>query len=270
MLLLVGLAQVAYVLADCGRTPITPMISGYIVGGNEARAHSLPWTISMGMYYYGQDIGHFCGGSIVTDEFIVTAAHCLEYDYLKPYVTVGSHSLSQTDVYEERYEVAQVLVHPGYKRGDAMIHDIALLKLKTKITFTDGVQPVCLPEATQTWDEDVMFLVSGWGGLQEGKAGPDVLNQVMLPYYNHADCYVKLFGLIHEEVLCAGYEQGGKDSCQGDSGGPLVTLVDGQWTLGGVVSWGFGCARANAPGVYTDVAKYRAWIEHYTLGGKHP
>merc|ERR1712168_963649 len=133
-------------------------------------------------------------------------------------------------------------------------------------THLRGVQPACLPQKTQQWDDDVMFLVSGWGAVREGGRAPDTLQQVMVPHFNHDKC-AKILAYrnrIPDTVICAGYPEGGKDSCQGDSGGPLVTLIDGEWTLAGVVSWGIGCARRGKPGVYTDVAKYIDWIEANT------
>merc|ERR1719210_772708 len=104
-----------------------------------------------------------------------------------------------------------------------------------------------------------MFLASGWGSLGDSYATK--LMQVSLPYITQETCSGLLGSYrIHEAVICAGYQEGGKDSCQGDSGGPLATIVNDKWTLAGVVSWGTGCAQENRPGVYTHVAKYLDFI----------
>jgi len=265
-ILLVCLAQVSWVLGDCGQTPIEPSVSGFIVGGNEARAHSLPWQISLQAQMFGFNMGHICGGTVISNKYIVTAAHCLTNPMMSYKVVVGAHSLRKTESYQSTLDVEEVIVHKGYAASDGEEDDIALLKVSGSIEYNDGVQPACLPDKSQEWNEDHTFIVSGWGAVKEGGSSPDKLQQVMVPYFDHDKCNTMPFywGKIGEGVLCAGYPEGRKDACQGDSGGPLVTLIDGDWTLAGVVSWGIGCARANRPGVYTDVAKYIDWIDNNT------
>merc|ERR1719228_1732795 len=266
LLLLVALAQVSWVLGDCGKPAISPNVNAFIVGGNEATAHSLPWQISLQATYFGFDLGHICGGSIINDQYIVTAAHCLTNPVMGFKVVVGAHSLRRGSDYQETFVVDKVIIHESYDENDGSVGDIALLKLADKITYSDGVQPACLPKKTQVYDDDDEFLVSGWGALTEGGSSPDKLQQVIVPHFNHDKCNKIPFyaGRIPDTVICAGYPEGRKDACQGDSGGPLVTLIDDEWTLAGVVSWGIGCARRNRPGVYTDVAKYIDWIEDHT------
>merc|ERR1712121_105106 len=262
VILLVGLAQVSWVLGDCGQTPLSPITTGFIVGGYEARPHSLPWQISLQGEFFGFDMGHFCGGTIISDRYVLTAAHCLGRN-MKYKVVVGAHSLRTTDTYQKTIYVDEVIIHEGYNSNDITKNDIALLKLSESIQYSDGVQPACLPAKTQEYDDDTYFTVSGWGTLSAGGAMPDKLQQVEVPHFDRVDCNNLLAsrGSIPETALCAGYPEGGKDSCQGDSGGPLVTLIDGDWTVAGVVSWGIGCASKNRPGVYTNVAKYIDWIE---------
>merc|ERR1711942_338050 len=91
LILLVGLAQVSLVLGDCGKTAFSPLVSGFIVGGSEAVPHSLPWQISLQGEYYGWELGHFCGGTIISDRYILTAAHCLGGSYQYK-VVVGAFS----------------------------------------------------------------------------------------------------------------------------------------------------------------------------------
>merc|ERR1712198_161752 len=212
--LLFGLLQAAHVLGDCGKTPIQPNVNAFIVGGSQARPHSLPWQISLQGSYYGYDTGHFCGGTIISDKYIITAAHCLTEDGMSYRVVVGAHSLRQADNYEASLPVEKVIIHEGYDDEEGTEDDIALLKLKGSIEYSDAVQPICLPAKTQEWDEDDMFLVSGWGAKKEGGGTPDKLHQVMVPYYNNDKCNSLRFykGSIHDKVICAGYPKGRKDA----------------------------------------------------------
>jgi len=141
-----------------------------------------------------------------------------------------------------------------------MHDDIALIKIQGSFSFSRTVQPVCLPSRGQEWGSRQSFLVSGWGSLSSGGSSPDKLMQVTVPKYDQRYCEQD-YGAnkIWEHVICAGFENGGKDSCQGDSGGPLVARIGGRFTLAGVVSWGYGCAKAGYPGVYTHVSHYIDW-----------
>jgi len=244
-------------LVQCGQTPIQPNLNGFIVGGVEARPNSLPWQVGMGEVGWGQS----CGGSIINKNTVITAAHCITpgLDY---WIVAGQHKkYGYDDPYYRKYEISKVIVHPDYR--SVTRYDIAILKTKEDIEFNDGVQPICLPPADQAYGEDrTMFLASGWGSLGNGWATH--LMQVALPYISTNTCQGLLGSRsIHDSVICAGYLEGGKDSCQGDSGGPLATVIDDRWTLSGIVSWGYGCAQRNQPGVYTHVAKYLHFINQY-------
>merc|ERR1719187_1122539 len=105
LFILVSLAQVSWVLGDCGKPAIDPNVSAFIVGGTEAVAHSLPWQISLQATYYGYDIGHICGGSIISERYVVTAAHCLTNKAMTFRVVVGAHSLGRQDSYQATHEV---------------------------------------------------------------------------------------------------------------------------------------------------------------------
>merc|ERR1712004_394879 len=241
---------------ECGKTPIQPNLNGFIVGGVEARPNSLPWQVAVGEVGWGTG----CGGSIINKNTVITAAHCIKQG-AKYYFVAGQHK--KYDYYGPYYKKysAKVIVHPDYR--SLTKNDIAIMKTDEDIEFNDGVQPICLPPADQEYGEErTMFLASGWGSLGNGYASH--LMQVGLPYISVSTCQ-KMLGRwsIHEAVICAGYAAGGKDSCQGDSGGPLATVVDEKWTLAGVVSWGYGCAQRNKPGVYTHVAKYLDFINQH-------
>merc|ERR1711862_166636 len=138
-------------------------------------------------------------------------------------------------------------------------NDISLLKFEAPLTMNDFVQGIALPEAGHTATGDC--IVSGWGTLSEGGATPDVLQKVAVPVVTDDECR-DAYGAsqIEDSMICAGVQAGGKDSCQGDSGGPFACDDTGSRYLAGVVSWGYGCARPNFPGVYTEVSYFVDWI----------
>jgi len=251
--------------ASCGRTPIRPNVSGFIVGGVEARPHSLPWQIGLGKMYGSSYGGQICGGSIVSENIVITAAHCISPG-TKYYVVIGQHNKNKPDKYTKKIKVTEAITHPSWNDRNIIRYDIAILRLSESITFNDGVQPICIPESGASYADNAKFLVSGWGALKEGGWGSSVLMQLVAPHIPLSTCRKYLGSSVHENVLCAGYLEGGKDSCQGDSGGPLATVVGGKWTLAGVVSWGYGCAQRGKPGVYTKVASYLDFVNKYVSG----
>merc|ERR1712004_195871 len=260
------LAQVSVVFgASCGSTPIRPNLNGFIVGGVEARPHSLPWQIRLG-YTEGRYAYTMCGGSIVSERFVITAAHCIELSKpnRKYNVIVGMHNRRKRDCYYKKVDVKRVIVHPSWNENRiAAGNDIAILELSESLRFNDAVQPICLATRGQSYRESDRFVVSGWGALSEGGRSPDALQQLVVPFISESRCKRATRMRSMPGQLCAGYLEGGKDSCQGDSGGPLAAKIDGKWTLAGVVSWGVGCARRNSPGVYTNVGEFRSFIDKY-------
>lgn len=109
-------------------------------------------------------------------------------------------------------------------------------------------------------------VVTGWGAIREGGPTSDTLQEVQVPIMSNSECRKSKYGerRITDNMLCAGYKDGGKDSCQGDSGGPLHVVQHGQHQLAGVVSWGEGCAKGGYPGVYARVNRYGTWIRSLT------
>merc|ERR1712004_120534 len=264
--IVVSLAQATVVFGtSCGNTPFRPNLNGFIVGGVEARPHSLPWQIRLG-YNDGKYSYTMCGGSIVSDRYVITAAHCIEISEPNRdhFVIVGMHNRRRADQYYKRVGVKRVIVHPGWNENRiAAGNDIAILELSLSLRFNDAVQPICLPSSSQTYTESDRFVVSGWGNLREDGRSPDTLQQLVVPYLKDSTCMRVSYLRSMLGQLCAGDLSGGKDSCQGDSGGPLAAKINGKWTLAGVVSWGRGCARRNAPGFYANVAYYRSFIDKY-------
>ncbi|KAM7003464.1 ovochymase-2 [Tautogolabrus adspersus] len=257
-----------------------------VVGGTEAVNGSHPWLVSL--KYRGS---HFCGGAILTDRWIMTAAHCfatLSKGFLSGVrVVVGEFDQRVVDEEEQVFLIKSVSVHEKYHHALPMSYDIALIKLDQHIRlgrFPSSVQPICLPLPDDSI-APTTCIVGGWEGRPSA-----VLREVQLDLVDPAKCRfilrtVKSSILIQRPawplpamtVLCAGSERGGRDACQGDSGGPLVcpkSSGSGHWIVLGVTSWGKGCGRSwennssrppsrrGSPGVFTDVRLLLPWIKH--------
>jgi len=252
--------------AKCGCTPIAPNLNGFIVGGVDARPYSLPWQVRLG-YKIGGSSWTNCGGSIVANKYVITAAHCIkDLENRQYYVMAGINNYRHywNDKYYKKISASKVISHPSWDAANvAKGNDIAIIELSESLSFNNGIQPICLPSAGHSYKADTHFIVSGWGTTSEGGRSSDKLKQTIVNHVDLKTCEKQLgrsrSGLPGQ--LCAA--EAGKDSCQGDSGGPLVTKINNKWVLSGVVSWGYGCARANSPGAYTDVAQYRAFIDKH-------
>ena len=243
-----------------------------IVGGTTAPANMAPWQVSLQRAAGGGRWRHVCGGSLIHPSWVLTAAHCL-YDGggalrspREVSVVHGTQSLSSGG---ERRRAARLVPHERY-RGDrpaSQGNDIALIRLSSPFPASRA-QTVQL-QSRQLEDAfgfpGACSVVTGWGGVDARAVPPDRLRAVDVPIVDNETCAGRYGGSITDGQVCAGYRQGTMDSCQGDSGGPLV--VPGGptgWTQIGVVSWGVGCARPGAYGVYTRVSSYIGWILEQT------
>lgn len=247
--------------ALCGR-PVTPprncSRSDRIVGGCEAAQHSWPWAIQLGKIstFFGTNYTQWiCGGSIISPIHILTAAHCVSGSTQKPevfLVKVGQHDTQRPSQYHKIHNVSAVHAHPDYD-SRTIDNDVAIITLKEPIVMNNGVASVCLADTVcPTLGQS--HTVVGWGEQNaNGRATAQTLQQVDVKAWNSSTCNLPAHygGKITNQMFCAGTT--GKDSCQGDSGGPIVAEVGDSWVQNGVVSWGYGCAAANKPGVYTKI-----------------
>uniref|UniRef100_A0A3Q2G3F2 Transmembrane serine protease 5 n=1 Tax=Cyprinodon variegatus TaxID=28743 RepID=A0A3Q2G3F2_CYPVA len=163
------------------------------------------------------------------------------------------------------YVVEKIIYNKNYNHR-SHDSDIALIKLRRPLNFSDTIRPICLPPYDYDLPGGTQCWISGWGYTQPDVHSPATLKEAPVPIITTKRCNSSCMynGEITPRMLCAGYTEGKVDACQGDSGGPLVCPDENLWRLAGVVSWGTGCAEPNYPGVYTKVAEFLDWIYDMT------
>ncbi|KAL7286311.1 hypothetical protein TKK_0019271 [Trichogramma kaykai] len=237
-----------------------------INGGENALPGEFPYQISLQINYVGHK-SHSCGGSILNENWVLTAAHCVYQisQYAKTYVLSGKHSIYRIERTEQENLVEKIVVHENYS-GKIGPNDIALLKLRSPLIFNEHVKPIDLPSKNSEVEGEV--ILSGWGAVHShGRDTPDILQKATLTTIGLDVCNkaVEKYGdtKVVSSNICTGPITGGISACQGDSGGPLVKEKNGKAQLVGVVSWGvIPCGFVGAPSVYTKVSSYIDWIEN--------
>ena len=241
-----------------------------IVGGEPAQLSAWPWQVRLSI---ATSQGTFlCGGSLVSDQWVLTAAHCIEdagSTVSAANITVRAGSV-QKDSGGVVVGVSRVITHPAYEPVTTD-NDIALLRLSSPLPLSKTISPIAPLSASQEQQlaaNNTLATVTGWGTTRSGGSTSAVLMQAQVPLISSGDCANQSAypsSKLSSNMICAGYPQGGKDSCQGDSGGPLVVPSgQGGHVLAGIVSWGAGCAAPDFPGVYTRVANYQPWLQTQT------
>ncbi|CAH2098368.1 unnamed protein product [Euphydryas editha] len=229
-----------------------------IVGGEDVDITAAPYQVSI--LNRGR---HSCGGSIIDNNIILTAAHCL-IGTSPSNLQIRAGSSSSTNG-GKLYPVGDLVWNPGFSFSK-MDSDVAVIWLAQPLEYGPSIAPIDMFNEGEEIKDGGITVVTGWGNTMEGGGFPTTLQMALIPKVNEQICgkaYAPLYS-ITPRMMCAGSPRGGKDACQGDSGGPLV--YNGK--LAGIVSWGLGCARPNYPGVYAKVSALRSWIDEQIVNLK--
>ena len=238
-----------------------------IVGGQDADPGEYPWQVML------TDLQSlpFCGGSLLTPRWVVTAAHCVQgittSNIGRIRVVLGAHHFNATsDTTRQVFQLKRVIQHPDFV-ATTFNNDIALIELEHPALLTALVRTIPMVQTgtdDALWSAGTSSIVTGWGFTSESGGSPLVLQEVELPITEQSVCASVFGGNVTDNMICAGESSGGMDACRGDSGGPLIVMNStGGFKLAGIVSWGNGCARPNRYGVYTRVANYYEWVDSY-------
>ncbi|XP_028330018.1 hepatocyte growth factor activator isoform X2 [Gouania willdenowi] len=235
---------------------------GRILGGNSALPGTHPWMAAI--YIKETD---FCSGSLISNCWIISAAHCFLRSPLKSQIRVvlGQHRFNVSDHNTRTFGVEDYFLYTKFSVFNPILHDIVLIKLKKQdgrcVKKSPFIRPICLPDKSMKFPDGFCCSISGWGHMSDKAKGYSSLQEGGVRLVNHDHCRKpEVYGNhVSKDMICAGLN-GCVDACQGDSGGPLACPKDDVNFLYGIISWGDGCGQPGKPGVYTKVVNYIDWI----------
>ncbi|CAN2391615.1 Trypsin-like serine protease, partial [Pristimantis euphronides] len=237
-----------------------------VMGGQEAAKHGWKWQVSLQMAYEDDPhyFYHLCGGALLSSDWVLTAAHCVEFTGLSFRAALGEHDLFEEDGTEYFIAVDRIVVHESWKNTNiANGYDIALLHLSESAYDNGYVAIVQLPAADDILPSAATCYVTGWGVTQVGGGVPPKLQEAQLSLVPPSVCsQPEWWGEdARDNMICAGGD-GLKSGCSGDSGGPLSCYRDGVWEVHGIVSYGLVpfCSTYQKPTVFTRVSAFTHWI----------
>ncbi|KAJ7398627.1 Chymotrypsin-like protease CTRL-1 [Pitangus sulphuratus] len=252
----VACLALASTVSGCGVPNISPSVaySERIVNGQNAVPGSWPWQVSL----QTRSGSHFCGGSLINQYWVVTAAHC-NFNPSAHVVVLGEYDLSSSAEPVQVKTVSRAITNPSWN-PNTMNNDITLLRLSTPAQLGSRVAPICLAPSNLVLPNNAQAVTTGWGRTNpNSQALATSLQQVVVPLISQSQCMQYWGNRITSAMICAG--GAGASSCQGDSGGPLVYQSANGWMLIGIVSWGTSNCNTRTPAMYTRVSQFRNWID---------
>eukprot|EP00063_Salmo_salar_P072941 XP_014047776.1 PREDICTED: tryptase-like [Salmo salar] len=258
-----GLLSVILLVQDAAES-FVPQARSSIVGGKDAKKDRWQWITYL--LIKNDTFSFSCGGSLLTEEWVLTAAHCVDQNQndikKNSYIRLGGHSLNEPSMLHR--SISLIVIHPDYKKQDsALLHDIALVKMSKKVSFSCWVKPMSLPKPRDIFRSRLKCWIAGWGAVGNNVelSGNRTLQELEMKIVRRSVCKERFLGFT-DNMLCAGSMEGGKYFSQGDSGGPLVCRSSDKFVQVGIMSFGHtnGGALEGFSGLYTRVQFYVDFI----------
>nr|XP_054749016.1 serine-rich adhesin for platelets-like [Lytechinus pictus] len=257
----------------CG---LTPVITSRIVGGTDARYGQWPWIASLSIRVRDLPFYHFCGATLISDQWAMTAAHCVHppvFELIADKLLLGDIDLYGSAATRQLIDIEGVYVHPAFNEF-VIDYDVALIKLSAPVQLGDYISPVCLETSSEESSLYSQCISIGWGSTVSGGSLSPSLQEATFNLTEIEECRnITGDDELTENHICAWDPRGGVSVCQGDSGSSLMCQeYSGTWRLVGITSSNYGCADANNPGVnnlpdiYTRVSKHWDWVNSVIEG----